>query len=99
MRLPSQHALSCLALVLRKAPFGVKVKGLVGTRIWIRPGPDDVLVKLGLGLWGSTCNGVTEEAGKWRLEGKLLVLRLAMTNYTTSPWSGKKLPLPRSADW
>jgi hypothetical protein len=42
----------------------------------------------------TSTNGVTEDAGTWRIEAKLLILKLAHTNYTTSHWSGKKLPLP-----
>ena len=42
----------------------------------------------------TSTNGITEDVGTWRVEARLLVLTLAKTNYVTSRWSGKKLPLP-----
>jgi len=42
----------------------------------------------------TSTNGVTEALGTWRIEAKFLVLRAARTNYMTSNWSGKRLPLP-----
>ena len=49
--------------------------------------PDGALLR-------TSTNGVTEALGTWRTEAKLLVFRMAETNYATSRWSGKKLPLP-----
>jgi hypothetical protein len=42
----------------------------------------------------TSTNGVTEALGTWRIEAQLIVLTMARTNYVTSPWSGKRLPLP-----
>ena len=64
---------------------------------WTNPNPSPyktfTLTPDGAFLRTST-NGITEDVGTWRIEAKLLILRLAHTNYATSRWSGKKLPLP-----
>ncbi len=49
--------------------------------------PDGALLR-------TSTNGVTQSVGTWRTESNLLVLTMAETNYVTSRWSGKKLPLP-----
>jgi hypothetical protein len=49
--------------------------------------PDGALLR-------TSTNSVTEALGTWRIEAKLLVFTMAETNYFTSRWSGKKLPLP-----
>ncbi len=43
---------------------------------------------------GTITNGATEALGTWQTEARSLVIRLASTNYLTSRWTGKKLPLP-----
>ena len=42
----------------------------------------------------TSTNGVTEAIGTWQIVTNLLVLTMARTNYWTSRWSGKRLPLP-----
>jgi hypothetical protein len=49
--------------------------------------PDGVFVR-------TSTNGASEVLGTWRIEDKLLVVRMAETNYVTNRSTGKMLPLP-----